>query len=77
MSNNFLDDDFVDEEYEVDPEFEKLMEQEGNIYGDVSEMSRRDSDDDMSVMSFATINQDKYFIAPDADLDLVMEKLLT
>ena len=58
-------DEIIDDtsEYEMDPEFAKLMAEEQ------SEMSRRDSDDDMSVMSFATINQDKYFIAPDADLD--------
>ena len=30
----------------------------------------------MSVMSFATINQDKYYIAPDADLDEIVGKLM-
>ena len=45
-------DEIIDDtsEYEMDPEFAKLMAEEQ------SEMSRRDSDDDMSVMSFATIN---------------------
>ena len=42
---------------------------------DVSEMNC--SDDDVSVMSLATINQDKYYIDPDADLDQVMEKLMS
>jgi hypothetical protein len=65
----------VEEEFEEDPEFD---DKEGNIY-DVSEMSRADgnySDDDMSVMSYCTTNQDKYFIPPDADLDDVVNKLM-
>lgn len=46
---------------------------EGNLY-DVSEMH---SDDDQSVMSFATINQDRYFLPPEADLDDVITKLMS
>jgi hypothetical protein len=39
-------------------------------------MSRADSDD-MSVMSYCTNNQDKYYIPPDADLDDIVNKLMS
>ena len=57
-------------EYEMDPEFAKLMA-DGQ-----SEVSRHDSDDNVSVMSFATNNQERYFVEPDADLDVIMQKLM-
>jgi Asp-tRNA(Asn)/Glu-tRNA(Gln) amidotransferase B subunit len=65
-----VDNQDEESEYEMDPEFAKLMA-EGQ-----SEVSRHDSDDNVSVMSFATNNQDKYFVEPDADLDEIMDKLM-
>ncbi len=59
----------IEEEWN-DPEFELMMEQEGNIY-DVSEMNNSDTE---SVMSFQTANQ--FYIQPEADLDLVVEQLM-
>lgn len=70
MSVNSGNSDMIDDETES-----RLDGPVPELY-DVSEMSHLDSDDDVSVMSFTTINQDKYFIPPDANLDDVMEKLL-
>lgn len=44
--------DCIEEEWD-DPEFDLMMEQEGNLY-DVSEMNGSDNE---SVMSFQTANQ--------------------
>lgn len=35
-----------------------------------------DDDDKVSVATYNTMNRNKYYIAPDADLDEVMERLL-
>ena len=59
----------IEEEWN-DPEFELMMEQEGNIY-DVSELHNSDSE---SVMSFQTANQ--FYIQPEADLDQIVEQLM-
>ena len=54
----------------------RQLHQEGPAFEESEYNAGSDDDDTMSLMSYATINQDKYFIPPDADLDAVMNTLL-
>ena len=72
-----FDDIDEDEPIESDDDFEAKLQQEGNMY-DVSELGESMADDDnVSLFSHRTGKQNKNFIPEDADLDLVVEQLLS
>jgi hypothetical protein len=66
-----------EEPIEIDDDFEAKLNQEGNMY-DVSEFGESMADDDnVSLFSHRTGKQNKNFIPEDADLDQVVEQLLS
>lgn len=70
-------DDISEEEPVEDDDFEAKFKQGGNIY-DVSELGESIADDDnVSLFSHKTAKVNKNFIPEDADLDLVVEQLLS
>jgi len=72
-----IDEISEDEQIEVDDDFEAKLKQGGNIY-DVSELGESIAEDDnVSLFSHRTTKINKNFIPEDADLDLVVEQLLS
>ena len=59
---------------ETESYYQRLLDKDCDPY-EISE-AQSQVDDDISMMSFRTVNQDKYFVPPDADLDLVMDQLM-
>lgn len=60
-------------------EFERRLAEDPDQIYEVSEFEQSQADnwdDNMSMASFSTHKQDKYFIAPQADLDLVVDQLV-